>query len=206
MLSACHIPPVDRSMGDIDKSREAELVVKLHSGDPAAVEELYNTYFNRLYSLIFYQVGKDRQAAEDIVQETFLAALSSADKFRGQSNLYTWLCSIAHHKISDFYRQRGREEKYTNHHINDDAGFDKIRDSELPASASMESAEARQAVERALLDLPPDYRQVLILKYVEEISISEISQIMGRSAKSVEGLLTRARRTLRDRLAEQDEG
>jgi RNA polymerase sigma-70 factor (ECF subfamily) len=61
-------------------------------------------------------------------------------------------------------------------------------------------------VEQALLSLPLDYRQVLILKYVEEMSVQEISQIMHRSLKSVEGLLARARKALRTRLIASSEG
>jgi RNA polymerase sigma-70 factor (ECF subfamily) len=60
----------------------------------------------------------------------------------------------------------------------------------------IESAETRQVVNEALSRLPWDYRQVLILKYVEEMSVQEISQVMGRSPKSIEGLLTRARKAL----------
>ena len=194
-------------MSSIERDREAELVKKLCRGEPAAVEELYNAYFDRLYSLVFNQVGKDQQAAEDIVQETFLAALNSVDKFRGQSKLYTWLCGIAHHKVLDFYRQQEREAKRGSQPSNAGAiELDQIKDSELPVSRLIESEETRQAVEQALFSLPPDYRQVLIYKYVEEMSVSEISQVMGRSSKSVEGLLTRARKALRASFTSPGEG
>ena len=76
-----------------------------------AMEEFYNIYRNRLYSLVLEQVDRDQAVAEDLVQETFLAALGSLDKFRGDSQLYTWLRSIAFHKIKDFYRRRAREPK-----------------------------------------------------------------------------------------------
>jgi len=81
---------------------EAKLVKKLRSGDSRAREELYNLYKKRLYTLVLEQVGRDQAVAEDLVQETFLAALGSIDKFRGDSQLYTWLRSIAFHKINDF--------------------------------------------------------------------------------------------------------
>ena len=194
-------------MSSIERDKEAELVKRLRRSDPAAVQDLYNAYFDRLYSLVFNQVGRDHQTAEDIVQETFLAALNSVSKFRGQSKLYTWLCSIARHKIVDFYRQQKREAKRGNQPLNiGSIELDQIKSSELPVSDLMESKETHQAVERALFSLPPDYRQVLILKYVEEMSVSEISQVMGRSSKSVEGLLTRARKALRASLTSPGEG
>jgi len=189
------------------KDSEAELAKKLRRGDPSAIEEVYNAYFDRLYSLVFNQVGRDQATAEDIVQETFLSAIKSASKFRGQSKLYTWLCSIAHHKTVDFYRRQGREAKHRNQPLDID-GIEsaQIPDSEPLAPSLIESEETRQEVEQALFSLPPDYREVLILKYVEEMPASEISQIMGRSPKSVEGLLTRARKALRAMLAKQDKG
>ena len=61
-------------------------------------------------------------------------------------------------------------------------------------------------VDQALLSLPLPYRQVLMLKYIEEMPVLEISQVMRRSPKSVEGLLARARKTLRAGLGEVDEG
>ena len=70
----------------------------------------------------------------------------------------------------------------------------------------IESAETRQVVNEALAKLPWDYRQVLILKYVEEMSVQEIGQIMDRSPKSIEGLLTRSRKALQTQLKGLREG
>jgi RNA polymerase sigma-70 factor (ECF subfamily) len=64
----------------------------------------------------------------------------------------------------------------------------------------MESEEARQSVHQALADLPQDYQEVLVLKYLKDMPVLAISQIMGRSPKSVEGLLSRARKAMRDNL------
>jgi RNA polymerase sigma-70 factor (ECF subfamily) len=181
-----------------DQANEADLVERLRRGEPAAVEELYNTYFDRLYSLVFNQVGRNHHIAEEIVQETFLAALNSASKFRGQSKLYTWLCSIAYRKVADFYRQQQREGRRQIQPPSIDAlDISQIRSREPPVSSLMESEESRQVIEQALLRLPLNYQQVLIFKYVEEMSISGISQIMDRSPKSVEGLLARAKKALR---------
>jgi len=188
-----------------DRANEAELVERLRNGDPTAMEQLFNTYFDRLYSLVFHEVGRDQAVAEDVTQEIFLNALTSIGKFRGQSKLYTWLCSIAHHKIADFYRRQERERKYSKQ-ASGAIGPEQIADTGRPVPSMTESEETRHAVEQALLKLPLDYRQVLILKYVEEMSVREISQIVQRSPKSVEGLLARARKALRDYLVASGEG
>lgn len=181
-----------------DAAEDAELITRLRRGDPIAMEHLYDTYFDRIYSLVFNQIGRDRAAAEDVVQDTFLAALRSAKGFRGDSSLYTWLCSIAYRKVADFHR-RGMRESRHRHDVEDIDSIDPEKLSRMTTSLPdvAESVENRELVEKAMSRLPWDYRQALILKYVEEMSVFEISQVMGRSPKSVEGLLTRARKALR---------
>lgn len=188
------------------QSYEAELAEKLRSGDSTAMEEFYNIYRNRLYTLVLEQVGRDETVAEDLVQETFLAALSSLDKFRGDSQLYTWLRSIAFHKINDFYRRQAREPKPEKSSPDFDAmkQLEQTGDDEPAILTVMESEEIRQSIHQVLGGLPHDYQKVLVMKYLQEMPVLEISQIMGRSPKSVEGLLARARKAMRDTLAENN--
>jgi len=194
-------------LGSSPNAEDAGLVEKLRSGKPAAVVELYNAYFDRIYSLIFNQVSGDREAAQDITQETFLAALKSVGKFRGQSKVYTWLYSIASKKVADFYRRQKREVKYQTESSHVHAvEFDRIPGDAPLVSSAVESEETHRAVRETLSCLPLHYRQVLLLKYVEEMPVFEISQVMKRSPKSIEGLLTRARKGLQDRLSAQKEG
>jgi RNA polymerase sigma-70 factor (ECF subfamily) len=183
------------------------LAARLKSGEPTAVVELYNAYFDRIYSLVFHQVDRDQEAAEDIVQETFLAASKSAGKFQGRSKVYTWLHSIASRRVADFYRRKKREVKYqTVPSDSESLETDYSSGDEPFVAETLESEETNQDVQEILSGLPLHYKQVLLLKYVEEMPVNEISQVMGRSPKSIEGLLTRARRELRDRLNTQNEG
>ena len=183
---------------------DSKLIEKLKSGDSEAVVELYTTYADRIYSLVFNQVDRNRDAAQDIVQETFLAASKSASKFHGRSKVYTWLYSIAHRKVADFYRRKKREARYQTE--SSDGHLDPGSGGEPLVTEIMEAEEKNRSIQETLSSLPLHYKEVLILKYVEEMPVAEISQVMGRSPKSVEGLLTRARRELRDRLAAQNEG
>jgi RNA polymerase sigma-70 factor (ECF subfamily) len=187
------------------QSYETKLVEKLRSGDTAAMEEFYNLYRNRLYSLILEQVGRDEAVAEDLVQEVFIAALGSLDKFRGDSQLYTWLRSIALHKINDFYRRQAREPKPQKSFPDFNAlKLEQTGDNEPATFTVMESEEIRQSVHQALVGLPQDYQEVLVLKYLKDMPVLAISQIMGRSPKSVEGLLARARKAMRDNLGDNN--
>jgi RNA polymerase sigma-70 factor (ECF subfamily) len=187
------------------QSYETKLVEKLRSGDSTAMEEFYNIYRSRLYSLVLEQVDRDQAVAEDLVQEVFLAALGSLDKFRGDSQLYTWLRSIALHKINDFYRQQAREPKPKKSSPDFNAMvLEQTGDNEPATFTVLESEEIRQSVHQALADLPQDYQEVLVLKYLKDMPVLAISQIMGRSPKSVEGLLSRARKAMRANLGNND--
>jgi RNA polymerase sigma-70 factor (ECF subfamily) len=181
------------------QSYEIKLVEKLRSRDSAAMEEFYNLYRTRLHSLILEQVDRDEAVAKDLVQEVFLAVLGSLDRFRGDSPLYTWLRSIAFHKINDFYRRQAREPKPRI----SPPDFNTLKpkqtgDNEPETFTMMESEEIRQA----LADLPQDYQDVLVLKYLKDMPVLAISQIMGRSPKSVEGLLSLARKAMQNNLSD----
>ncbi len=188
------------------KSYEAKLIQRLRSGDSTAMAEFYNIYRSRLYTLVLAQVDQNQAVAEDIVQETFLAALGSLDKFRGDSQLYTWLRSIAFHKLNDYYRRRVRQPQNKESSPDFDAmkQLEQTGNDEPETIAVMESEEVRQSVQHALEQLPQNYQEVLVLKYLEEMPVLEISQVMGRSPKSVEGLLSRARKAMRANLEDNN--
>ena len=188
------------------KGYEAKLIQRLRSGDSAAMAEFYNIYRSRLYTLVLAQVDQNQAVAEDIVQETFLAALGSLDKFRGDSQLYTWLRSIAFHKLNDYYRRQVKQPKAQESSPDFDAmkQLEQTGNDEPETIAVMESEEVRHSVQQALEQLPQNYQEVLVLKYLEEMPVLEISQVMGRSPKSVEGLLSRARKAMRANLEDNN--
>jgi RNA polymerase sigma-70 factor (ECF subfamily) len=188
------------------QSYETRLVERLRLRNKAAMAEFYNMYRQRLYSLVMEQVDRNQAVAEDVVQEVFLAALASLDKFRGDSQLYTWLRSIAFHKIKDFYRDQARQPA-PNESSSDfvDLRLEQAKDNQPTTSTMMESEEIRQSIHQALADLPEDYQQVLTLKYLKDMPVLAISEVMGRSPKSVEGLLSRARKAMRANLGDNHE-
>jgi RNA polymerase sigma-70 factor (ECF subfamily) len=185
---------------------DTELANKLKSGESDAILALYNAYFDRIYSLVFNQVARDGEAAQDIVQEVFLAATKSAHRFNGQSKVSTWLYSIAHKKVVDFYRHQKRDDKRKTQAQHEQTSGIKHSLRSEPINGVVGTDEAdNEVIQETLSRLPLHYRQALILKYVEEMPVLDISRIMKRSPKSVEGLLTRARRELRDQLNQQNE-
>jgi len=173
---------------------EVELMQKLRKGDQEALKTIFNSNFEKLYAFVFYEVGQNRSVAEDIVQETFLSAIKSASKFKGTSQIYTWLAGIAHHKIADYYRHANHDKNTAD--ILDWEQINFVVDSK-PGADIASSTENKIMIDQALNSLPSDYRKIIILKYVQELPINEIAKVLNRSPKSVEGILSRARKTLR---------
>jgi len=161
------------------------------------VDEMYATYRERLFRFVLPRRHGDGDAAEDIVQESFAAALVSVSGFRSRSSPYTWLCSIAQHKIADHYRRQPQAGSSSASEYEDEVGGD-LKDDYGPSTVEswFELQETRDIVRRALRGLPPDYERALRRKYFAGLSTVELSLELGRSPKAVEGLLARARQAL----------
>ncbi len=193
-------PAVDfASTGRQPDPDELALLQRIARGDEGALAKFYDRYVDEVYRFVYHQVGGNRQDAEDVTQDTFIAAINSLETFRGDSRLYVWLCGIAWRKASDLRRRRDHVK--TPRPASDDELF------ELHAAVdplTVEEIAEREAVRRhvwnALQTLPPHYSQALTLKYLEGFKVSEIALIMGKSEKAVESLLTRARDAFRAQL------
>jgi RNA polymerase sigma-70 factor (ECF subfamily) len=180
---------------------ERQLASRLTQGDPAAVVELVERYTDDVYRFVYHKVGGLVQDAEDVVQETFVAALNAIHRFRGDSKLRTWLFSIAAHKVADLHRRVQRRPE------NVSLDMDAFLQVEGPhPEHEMENLEARQRVHQALSRLPSHYSTALILKYVDDMRVREICEVMKRSEKSVESILVRARRLLSEILEDGYDG
>jgi RNA polymerase sigma factor (sigma-70 family) len=176
---------------------EASLIKRVGLADPEAVKEFYNTYIDRIYSSVFNQVGRDHDVTQEIVQDIFLAAVKAAKNFKGNSKLYTWISSITHKKVVDYYRSKNRIRQ-----IQYDASVDieSIEDKMITNVDPTMTTNDIQIVRQALDSLPIHYKQALMLKYIDEMSVEEIGITMNRTAKSIEGLLSRAKKTLKEYL------
>ncbi|MFZ2358406.1 MAG: RNA polymerase sigma factor [Anaerolineae bacterium] len=181
--------------GELALEQEKAMVLRLLDGDTAAFDELYQRYVPSLFRFIYYSLNGDRNDAEDVLQETMLAAIRSLSRFRNESSLSTWLHVIARNKISDQIRLR---QRFRNHQVEEEAAdLELQRVSMLPEDVIAQ----RSDIEAVLRALPQDQRDVLLGKYLDGFSVRELSSIMGRSEKAVESLLTRAREAFRTCLA-----
>ena len=168
-------------------SPEVSLLRGAAAGDPRSVRRLLDEAGPVVYGFVFARVAGNDAVAQDLVQETILEAVRSAQSFRGDSALSTWMCAIARRRLARHYETERRQEVTRR-------GLTVVENEDEDAE---EEVERHDEVVRALGRLSPLHRQVLVLKYLDERSVAEIANEMGRSAVQVQSLLQRARDGLR---------
>jgi RNA polymerase sigma-70 factor (ECF subfamily) len=181
-----------KKTGNHAKDGEITLAYKARGGDSLAFQQIYEHHSRSLFAYIAKSLEGSLEEVEDIWQETWIAAVDSLQGYRGESRLFTWLCSIARHKIADHFRKKGRKEKL----ISQDCLeiISRRLDAEpLPEEFLTEKAVHLRVIE-TLMALPPDYREALTLRYADELSVAEVASKIRRNYKSTESLLTRARK------------
>lgn len=175
---------------DNPRTSEAELVARLKGGDQDAAHEFFDRYAGRIRRFIASLLGGAAADIDDVLQETFMALADAIPFFRGDSSLFTFACAIAHRKVLSLVRTNARRARL-------------MRTAQTANHAIASDAGATPQFNRALAALRPEHREVLILKYVEEISVAEIAGILRLSEHAVESRLARARNALRRSLKEE---
>lgn len=145
--------------------------------DPAAFARFYDDALPRIYGYFLHRCAGGQPVAEDLTQETFIAALAELRKGRLVEAPLPWLYGIARHKLLDHYRREARR-----------GAVDVF---EEPTVAR--SAEDRERVLGALQAVPPMQRAALVLRHMEGLSVPELAQVLGRSVEAAESLLSRGR-------------
>jgi RNA polymerase sigma-70 factor (ECF subfamily) len=181
-----------------DARAERELVARVGRGDEAATAELLRRYLDRVFRFVCPRVGYQEQDAEEVTQETFLSAVRLAPTFKGESEVFSWLCGIARKQVFYFYSNQRPERRGApaNTVSWDDEEVRLLGEALALGPIEQEIVEQiaiRELVERILVALPEAEREALLLRYVEDLSVREIAQIMKRTEKAVESLLRRAR-------------
>lgn len=168
------------------------LVRRAAAGDIAAFEQLYRDHVGRVHGAILRLVGMDRARAEELTQDAFVRAWQKLSSFRHESAFSTWLYRLGvNTALMDL---RGRREE----DIVDNAALELAAGSEVPFCAA-----ERGDLERAVSNLPPRARAVLVLHDVEGWKHEEISVELGMAVGSSKAQLHRARGLLRRALADR---
>jgi RNA polymerase sigma-70 factor, ECF subfamily len=183
---------------------EAQLSKRVYGGEREALYELVQPYVRMIYATAI-SVVKNPADAEEVAQEAVLKAFSHLSGFRAESKFSTWLVQITYNEARKKLRKT-RPHPYES--IDDPQQHDEgdfwPRDfadwRPIPCEA-LEQKEIQQAMQDAINSLDPGYREVLVLRDVQHLTIKETSTILGISEPNVKTRLHRARLLLRDRLA-----
>lgn len=172
---------------------EKDLICRAARGDAEAFRQLVEAYQTPAYRLAARMCGPD--SAEDVTQEAFLAAWRALPEFRGDCRFSTWLYRLVSNAAIDCLR---REKKHR------DTGD--VDDLELPDGGpspqeQAERSDTRAAVRRALDRLSPEHRQVLLLRFMQELDYGEIARALNVSEGTVKSRINRAKSKLREVLA-----
>ncbi|WP_077621692.1 RNA polymerase sigma factor SigX [Sediminibacillus massiliensis] len=170
----------------------------------AAFQQLYEEYHNDLFQFIMYMV-KNKEQAEDLVQEVYIRVLKSYDTFKGDSSEKTWLFSIARHVSIDYFRRQQSRRKRILDIFDWGEKAHLVRDEgALPEEISLLNEEMKM-VYRCLDKCTLDQKSVVILRYVQSFSIEETAKTLGWSISKVKTTQHRAIKALR-RFIEQENG
>lgn len=178
---------------------DEQVVERALSGEPEAFSEIVRRWERRIFALSFGMLGREEDA-RDATQETFLAAFRSLRAFRGEAKVSSWLHRIAVNQCIT----RQRRAKVRGETALEDEAERNATVFAMPADASpartVESLERSVAVKRAVSSLPPDLRQVVVMKEFEELTFQEISEALELPLSTVKSRLYTALRQLQMRL------
>jgi len=168
---------------------DAKLLKRVADGDAAAFHQLADRHADRLYRLAFSLVGNAADA-EDVLQESLAGAFRGAGKFQGRSSVKSWLTRIVVTQAARFWRSRKGKR-------------DVSLEADLPAagdSTASAAVDAKIDLQRSLLQLSEEHRQVLVLREIDGMGYDEIALVLGVPRGTVESRLFRARAELKKKL------
>jgi len=182
------------------KIQEKLLLSRLKKKDPEAFAQVYDLYVTPIYRFIYFKVST-HQDAEDLTSEVFLRMWHYViETEESIQNLKALLYKTARNLVIDFYRRRATRE-FT---MEDEALMNVEDDRQQSLLSKIETKAEMKNIELVLRKMKDEYREVIILKFIEELSISEIAKILDKSKGAVRVLLHRALKVVRDLLQENE--
>jgi RNA polymerase sigma-70 factor (ECF subfamily) len=182
-------------MADDTKS----LALGLRRRDPELLDRLIEQYQYRLFRYLLYITG-NRERAEDFFQETWIRVLERGYQYDGKSKFEAWLFSIARHLVIDWQRQKKMQSLDTLTNPDEGAPVEFAGDDPSPLHLVM-TQESEGAVHASLEKLPAIYREVLLLRFQEELGLAEIATVLSAPISTVKSRLYRGLEDLRVLLA-----
>lgn len=182
---------------------EAKLIARSLKQDSDAFGQLVERYATVIVNLAYRMVG-DRTEAEDLAQETFVAAFKALPRFRAESKFSTWLYRIAANKCKDWLRAKRPGQGAQDVDVDEVLEDGVVAEERTPERLLSQQQVAAQ-LDRAIQRLPPLYREAFVLKHVEGLSYEEMQEILGVNGDTLKMRVYKGRLQLSRELAELKE-
>lgn len=178
------------------------IVKDVKKGDQQAFAELVELYKDKVYQITYRMVGNVHEA-QDIAQEAFLRAYMNIDTYDESRKFSTWLFRIATNLSIDRLRKK-KPDYYLDQEVDGTEGLtlgSQIASAEELPEDQVITHELQEWIQSEILNLPLKYRSAIILKYIEDLSLKEISEILDLPIATVKTRIHRGREALRKRLS-----
>ncbi len=178
-----------------------EILEQLQTGQAEAVRVWFEHYANNVYTFVYYRVGKDEQTASDVVQETFLDALTRIQQYDPErGSMEAWLTTLSRNFISRALKARGMASLgQLWNHVDAELRvcFERLASEPLPPDV-LEKKETEYLVQMTLASIPGNYRTILTQYYHRGLSLRDIASRANKSEGAVKVLLHRARQAFKE--------
>lgn len=173
---------------------------RIRKQDRQAFVKVYDTYVTDIYRFIYFKVS-DEEEARDITSRTFLKTWDylQSNQVTDRSTLKSLLYRVARNLVIDHYREKGRRDKAE---VRGEENIPEVADSRQDIARKAEVESDMELVRKKMQGLKAEYREVVIMRYINEMSVQEIASILGKSPGNVRVMVYRALNTLRDMLNE----
>jgi RNA polymerase sigma-70 factor (ECF subfamily) len=176
-----------------------QLAARVASGDASALEAVIEQYGQRVIGLAARLLGWT-DGAEDVAQDVFVQVLHKGKQFRGQASLWTWLATLTVNRCRSIRRRRWLHDR-----VLGIVGRQAVPEAACPITKQQERSETATRVRAQVAQLPAAAREVIVLRYFEELPLDEIATVLGIKRNAVEARLSRARKQLEPLLRQEND-
>lgn len=188
---------------DGDRKLEAAFVARLCARDEAAFNELFELYERRVFALVFRMMGR-RAEAEEITQDVFVQVFRAVESFRGDSKLSSWIFRVAVNLCKNRMKYHSRRAGRAQQGLDSLGDHASMRAAEGVSAGSVarpdemvEGIQLERVVQLAIEKVDPEFRQLVILRDVEDLAYEEIAEVTGLKEGTVKSRIHRGRAQLR---------
>jgi len=181
---------------------DEDLIKEYLEGNQDSFKILIDRYTTSLYNFIFRFVGKDN--TPDVIQDVFIKIWKNINKFdSSKSHFKTWIFTIARNTVTDYLRKR-KMILFSSLDKDEESFEDNIKDESLLPDEALSKIEDNEYLNKTLDQIPPKYKEVLVLHYQEDMTFAQIGEILNKPTNTVKSYHYRAILLLRELILHQD--